>query len=237
MQLFYEPELIGLQPGDQFVLNATESHHLQHVLRLRVGSSLAITNGQGWNYEALLLENGKSGCKITIQQGSFAAKPTYQVHLAVSPTRNADRFEWLVEKAIEIGLDSLTPLLCERTTKHQLKSDRLQRLAISAMKQSLKSWLPVIHPPTKLEHYIQGVGMDQRFVAFVDFTNPDQLFNLVEANRSYCLLIGPEGDFTDAELEFIRKHQFKKVSLGPSRLRTETAALAGVMALNLRNQL
>ena len=157
------------------------------------------------------------------------------IHIAISPTKNADRIEWFVEKAVELGIDEITLLECDHTERQHLKIDRLEKMAISAMKQSLKAKLPVIHPLTSFRNIVHTAGSVEKYIAHVDNENPNQLKNLIAAGSSYLVLIGPEGDFSDEELTLAENQGFKKISLGPSRLRTETAGLAACHILNLAN--
>jgi len=166
----------------------------------------------------------------------FQEQPkNFVVHIAISPTKNADRIEWFVEKAVELGIDEITLLECDRTERQHLKVDRLEKMAISAMKQSLKARLPLIHPLTGFRDIVQTPRYAEKYIAHVDNENQNQLKNLIAAGTSYLVLIGPEGDFSDEELTLAENQGFKKISLGPSRLRTETAGLAACHILNLAN--
>lgn len=225
MTLFYQPRL---KEGIN-ILEEDEAHHAK-VLRLSVGDKFLVTDGKGLLCEAAFTKG--FDFKILSEKNS---PRNYSTHLFVAPTKNADRIEWLVEKATEIGVSSITMLQCERNERKNVNHDRLVKMAISAMKQSQQSWLPEIRPLTAFERIVQDKSSDQNFVAYVDHTNPDQLKNLAKAGKSYSLLIGPEGDFTDEEIGLALKSGWQKVSLGPTRLRTETAALVGVLTLTLVN--
>lgn len=155
----------------------------------------------------------------------------YHAHLFVAPTKNADRMEWLVEKATEIGVTSITMVKCERSERKNVNHERLVKMAVTAMKQSQQPWLPEIRPMIPLKDV---VGYDQNFIAYIAHSSA-LLKNVAGPGKSYGLLIGPEGDFTDDELKFATTRGWLKVSLGPTRLRTETAALAGLVTLQILN--
>ncbi|MEI9922049.1 MAG: RsmE family RNA methyltransferase [Bacteroidota bacterium] len=223
MNVFYQPRLkegINILDGD-------EAHHAK-VLRLSFGDNILVTDGKGLIVEAVI---ASGGFKV-LNQKTFTRN--YSTNLFVAPTKNSDRIEWLVEKATEIGVASITMVECKRSERKNINHDRLVKMAVSAMKQSQQPWLPEIKPLTSFPDIIKE-NFDQKFIAFVDHTNPDQLKNLVKTKQSYGLLIGPEGDFTDEEIQFAIKNNWQKVSLGPTRLRTETAALTGALTLMLVN--
>ncbi|MEJ0034247.1 MAG: RsmE family RNA methyltransferase [Bacteroidota bacterium] len=223
MNLFYQPRLkenINSLEGD-------EAHHAK-VLRLSVGDEILVTDGKGLLCEAAI---ASGGFKVLNQK---TLTRNHSINLFVAPTKNSDRIEWLVEKATEIGIDSITLVECQRSERRKVNHDRLIKTAISAMKQSQQAWLPVINNIRSLPDIISS-SFDQKFIAYVDHTNPDQLKDLVKKKHSYALLIGPEGDFTDDEVQLAIKNHWQKVSLGPTRLRTETAALMGCLTLVLAN--
>jgi 16S rRNA (uracil1498-N3)-methyltransferase len=222
LNLFYQP---GLKEGINS-LDGDEEHHLR-VLRLSHGDEILVTDGKGLIAKAKLTDKSS----FTILEQSIHSR-AHSIHLFVAPTKNADRIEWLVEKATEIGVASVTLMQCERNERKQINHDRLVRNAISAMKQSQQPWLPQIHPLTSFGEIIKS-KFDQNFIAYVDHTNPNHLKDLAKPRKSYGILIGPEGDFTENEMQLASGWQ--KVNLGPTRLRTETAALVGVVTLQLIN--
>ncbi len=176
----------------------------------------------------------KNTCQFEITETAESKPKGYSIHLAVAPTKNADRMEWLVEKATEIGVDSITMIQCTRSERKHISNDRLVKMAVSAMKQSQQSWLPLIRTLVPFHEAVKNT-FDQNFICYVDHTNPDHLKDLATKGKSYGLLIGPEGDFTDEEIAQAMSLQWKKVSLGGTRLRTETAALVGCVTLTLAN--
>ena len=231
MNLFYQPQL----PQGILHLDSDESRHVVKVLRKKQGDPIRLTDGKGIFYEVTITDPDSHRCAFAIQKKISAPPRNFLIHIAISPTKNADRIEWFVEKAVEFGIDEITLIECDHTERQHLKVERLEKMAISAMKQSLKAKLPVIHPLTNFRNVILAADAKQKFIAHVDSENPNQLKNLVTPGSSYLVLIGPEGDFSEEELTLAEARAFKKVSLGPSRLRTETAGLAACHILNLAN--
>jgi len=228
LNLFYQPRL-----GEGITsLEGDEAHHAIRVLRLKVGDQIRVTDGKGALVEAALEDN--SG-KFTVKRKHTPPSRSYSIHLFVAPTKNADRMEWLVEKATEIGVSSITMVKCEHSERKHINHDRLLKVAISAMKQSQQSWLPEIADLQALDT-ILSKSFDQKFIAYVDQNNPDHLKNLATPGHSYAMLIGPEGDFTSNEINSALAAGWLKVSLGQNRLRTETAVLVSVLTLELLNE-
>ncbi|HNP19012.1 MAG TPA: 16S rRNA (uracil(1498)-N(3))-methyltransferase [Fulvivirga sp.] len=231
MQLFYEPNITG----DQFLLNEDEARHCIKVLRKKADDLINIIDGQGNFYVCEIKEAHSKKCLLAIKEKSPEEKRAYNIHLAIAPTKNIDRIEWLVEKAVEIGIDELSFVICQNSERQQLKLDRVEKKAISAMKQSLKASLPKINPITKFSDFLKADLTGQKFIGYVDSTNPLHLKEAASKNDRYHVLIGPEGDFSNTELLEAEKAGFKKISLGKSRLRTETAGLVACHILNLIN--
>lgn len=230
MNLFYQPSI----PDGVDYLDEEESRHCVKVLRKKQGGVIDITDGHGFFYEAVITEADARQCFFEIRKKTPAPVKDYFIHLAISPTKNSDRTEWFVEKATEIGVDKITFIECRNTERSFIKTDRLHKVAVSAMKQSIKATLPVIE-----DHLLQFTEVvahcqeAEKAIAFVDFENPLHLKDAVAAQTSYCILIGPEGDFSAEELKAAVDVGFKKVSLGSSRLRTETAGVVACHVLNL----
>jgi len=231
LNLFYQPHL---HEGIHY-LDPEESRHCIKVLRKRPGDTLQLTDGQGFFYTATLVQADPQRCVFEIIEKHAAPARSFSIHVAISPTKNADRVEWFVEKSVEIGIDAITLVDCEHTERTHIKHERLEKLAVSAMKQSVKASLPRLTGLTPLPAFIAQAKATEKFIAYVDPTNPQHLFRTAIPNQDYLVLIGPEGDFSKAELELCLQHGFCKVSLGPSRLRTETAGLAACHALHLLN--
>jgi len=229
--IFYQPEIAdGVHR-----LDAEESRHCIKVLRRSVGDHIRLTDGKGKFYTARIQEASPTQCVFEIEEVIPIARNPYAIHIAIAPTKNAERIEWFVEKAVELGIDSITLVNCKNSERTYQKIERLHKVAVSAMKQSLKAFLPAINPLSELQAVIENTTAQGRYIAYVDASNPDHLKSVAKPGQDYLVLIGPEGDFDDVELNLALYHGFTKVSLGPSRLRTETAGLAACHILNLLN--
>lgn len=232
MNLFYQPGI----PDGVSCLDGDESRHCVKVLRKKAGDSINVTDGAGYFYEAVITKADPAGCFFEIRTRSRAPEKNYAIHLAISPTKNADRIEWFVEKATELGVDRITLIDCKNTERSFIKTDRLKKVAVSAMKQSVKAVLPHIEDHLfQFTEVVETCQEHEKCIAFVDPGNPLHLKDAVPQRSTYCILIGPEGDFSAEELKTATDYGFKKVSLGPSRLRTETAGVVACHVLNLIN--
>lgn len=234
MHLFYAPDAAqGL-----LTLSEEESMHCARVLRMQSGDKILISNGKGFLFDAIIeITHPK---KTTVICGSgrpgFDHWP-YGVHIALAPTKNIERTEWFIEKATEIGIDKISLFFSEHSERRVVKTDRLIRTAVAAMKQSVKSRLPEISVVSSLEELIKKHSEGQRFMAWIDDSVKLELAYAVEPGTEVLVLIGPEGDFSAAEVELSRSYGFVPVSLGTSRLRTETAALTACHTVHLVNHL
>lgn len=227
--LFYQPDLALSH------LTQEESHHATRVLRLRAGDPIELTDGKGSCCTCELTSNEERAAGFKISRINKIPRRPFFIHLAIAPTKNIDRMEWLVEKCTEIGVDKITFVLCKTSERPSVPVERLQKLAISAMKQSRQAWLPELVDMVDFKNFMEGVSEDQRFIAHVDNSNPDHLVEAVKPKGSSVILVGPEGDFTSGELTLALEQGFQKVSLGPNRLRTETAGVFAVAVMNLSN--
>lgn len=223
--LFYQPDLALSH------LTPEESHHAIHVLRLRVGDAIEVTDGLGTLASAELTSDEKRKAGFRIIQSHKIPRRPFSIHLAIAPTKNIDRMEWLVEKCTEIGIDKITFVRCKTSERPTIPLERLQKLVLSAMKQSRQAWLPELVDMTPFKDFVGRVAEPQRLIAYVDATNPHHLSTFLKPKGDRVLLIGPEGDFTREELDQALGSGFNKVSLGPNRLRTETAGLYGVVVM------
>jgi len=231
VNLFFQPHLAeGI-----LHLDADESRHAVKVLRKKKNDLIKITDGKGFFYDAIITTPDAHHCTFEVQNKVQEVARTFRIHVAISPTKNADRIEWFVEKAVEFGVDEITLVECDHTERQHLKVERLEKMAISAMKQSLRASLPIIHPLTNFRNVILSSSASEKFIAHVDHENQNHLLKAAKPAMSYIILIGPEGDFSEEELHLADAHGFIKVSLGPTRLRTETAGLAACHILNLAN--
>lgn len=233
MHIFYTPDL----SGNSYTLDETESKHCVRVLRLEKGDEITLVDGRGGYYLAKIDDPNPKRCAVKIIQTELNfGKTNFQVHIAIAPTKNIERIEWFLEKATEIGLHRVTPLMCRFSERKEIKNERLEKVMVSAMKQSLKAYLPQLDPLTKFSDFIQQPFDGQKFIAHCDDQHRELLQNLVMPGQSYHVLIGPEGDFSAEEIELAVKAGFRPVSLGDSRLRTETAGLVACHTFNLLNQ-
>jgi 16S rRNA (uracil1498-N3)-methyltransferase len=232
MNLFYSPHI----KGDTHQLEESESKHAIRVLRLMKGDQVILVDGLGGWHEAYIEEDHPKRCvlRITRRIANYQALD-YSLHLAVSPTKNMERMEWFLEKATEIGISEVTPLLCHRTERKQVKMDRLERILVSAMKQSLKAFKPVLHPPVSFEEFVLGAHKGSLGIAYCKGEDRQGLENL-EGAGPFTFLVGPEGDFTKEEVELALSKGFKSFHLGESRLRTETAAVYITAAISILHQ-
>ena len=232
MHLFHCPDL---QP-DLIELPEGEAHHAASVLRLQEGGRIGLLNGMGTHANAALVEVSKRRVVARVlDRAQDAPERTARIHLAVAPTKQNDRFEWFVEKAVEIGVDRITPLMTERTERSRMRADRLLRVAVSAMKQSQRTWLPRIDEPMDLSAMLREELPVQRFFGWCEGEH-HTLVACYRTTSDALVLIGPEGDFTPAEAAVLREHSFQALSLGAARLRTETAALAACTWMSFAQQ-
>lgn len=232
MQLFFQP----LLTENHCVLDAEESRHCIKVLRKKGGDIITIVDGKGKFYEARITEADAKACAFAVVNTWEETPKNFRIHMGIAPTKNADRLEWYIEKAVEIGIDEISLLICDNSERKKLKTDRLERKVISAMKQSVKATLPLIHEPVAYARFLEQThAAPHKFLAYVSDTPIPHLLHAATPGQAYTILIGPEGDFSPSEIEQARQANFQTVSLGPSRLRTETAGIAACHTLNLVN--
>ena len=230
--LFYQP----LTASGIHYLDEVESRHCIKVLRKRQGDPITVTDGKGEFFDCVITDASDRRCAFDIAGHLTVPRESFAVNIAISPTKSADRIEWFVEKAVEIGVNNITLIDCKNSERSFINMDRLTKVAISAMKQSLKARLPEISPIVSFNDFVTTAVQDEKYIAFVDQTNPDHLSEVAKPGRSYVVLIGPEGDFSHDELTLALSFGFQKVSLGNSRLRTETAGVVACHTLNLVNR-
>jgi 16S rRNA (uracil1498-N3)-methyltransferase len=233
MNYFYHPRLDT--SVTQFSFPEEESRHIVKVLRKKEGDLLNITNGKGYVFEAKIATADPKRCTARVLESRKSIPPRSELHLAVAPTKKLDRFQWFLEKATEIGVTEVTPILCQRSERKKLATDRLQRVMQEAMKQSLRTYLPRLNDPVPYEDFLQEGHPDLRFIAHCEEDEKMDLKRRVAADKDVLILIGPEGDFTRPEIDAAYMRGFLPVSLGESRLRTETAALVACVTVNLIN--
>jgi 16S rRNA (uracil1498-N3)-methyltransferase len=234
MQIFYAPDITG----ETFALDENESKHLIRVLRMTKGTIVRLIDGKGSLYEGVISSPDARRCIIDIRSRiEDFEKRDYRLHIAISPLKNPDRFEWFIEKSVEIGIDEITPILCKNTEKTGIKVSRIENLIISAMKQSLKATKTVFNNPVSFNDFIKSVNDDIKLIAHCNSTI--HRISVAEAytkGKNATILIGPEGDFTGDEIAKGVDNGFNSVHLGSSRLRTETAGIAACHSVYFINQ-
>jgi 16S rRNA (uracil1498-N3)-methyltransferase len=234
MHIFYTPEL----DSDVFTLNEEESKHCSKVLRLGVGDRVHLIDGKGGLYEAEIsvLQKKNVLLKIVHKQLGFG-KRNHHLHIAIAPTKNIDRLEWFLEKATEIGIDEITPIICDRSERKIIKEERLDKVITSAVKQSLTAYHPKLNEAISFTDFLKQAFDGTKLIAHCMEDGSKQFISeLIQTHQSYLILIGPEGDFSPAELANALQNGFKPVTLGNTRLRTETAALAACFEVNYLNR-
>lgn len=233
MHIFYTPEL----SETTYTLDETESKHCVRVLRLEKGDEITLVDGRGGFFTAEITDPNPKRCAVTVIKSelNFGLR-NFQVQVAIAPTKNIERIEWFLEKATEIGINRITPLLCRHSERKEIKRDRLEKVMVSAMKQSLKAYLPKLDELTKFSDLIRQPFNGQKFIAHCEEQHRDLLKNVMVSGRNYLILIGPEGDFSPEEIQMAMTAGFVPVSLGDSRLRTETAGVVACHTFNLLNE-
>jgi 16S rRNA (uracil1498-N3)-methyltransferase len=232
MQIFYTTDT----DHTYLTLHDDEARHCSQVLRKKVGDSIDVFDGQGHHYTAILEDIKKTTCVLKIVETVLHKNTKSLLHIACCPTKNIERFEWFLEKATEIGIDSVTPLLTQNSERRQIRNDRLDKILLSAMKQSLHYHLPKLYELTTFEAFVleNKTFSGKKLIAHCHDDIPKiSLLSVAQSPENTLILIGPEGDFTKKEVEFALKHGFLCVSLGTARLRTETAAIVACTTLNL----
>lgn len=233
MHLFYTPDL----QNDTYQLSEEESKHCVRVLRLTEGETLHLVDGKGLFCEAVIISANPKACILQVKDKKVDyGKRDYQLIIGVSPTKNIDRYEWFLEKATEIGIDGIIPLISRHSERKEIKPGRLEKVMISAIKQSVKAYLPVLNTIQTFKETIKRPFTGQRFIAHCNEGEKILFRDAVVKGKDVLILIGPEGDFSTEEVELAINEGYIPVSLGTSRLRTETAALVACLTVNLTNQ-
>jgi 16S rRNA (uracil1498-N3)-methyltransferase len=228
LPFFYSPEEFN---EDQAWLDEANSKHAIAVLRMQAGEHLHITDGRGLLLTASITAPHKKKCAIKILQKELSSAPQTRVCIAISPVKNASRFEWFLEKATEIGVTEIIPLLCQRTEKNHFKTERFEQIIVSAMLQSQQVFKPLLTTPKSFQETIQVTGFQKKWIAHCLPNDRLSLRTQAVSIPAQILLIGPEGDFTASEIEQAIEEQFVPVTLGQHRLRTETAGVVGASLL------
>ncbi len=234
MHLFYTPNI----QDNSYTLSEEESNHCNKVLRLKVGDTVNLIDGKGGLYTAQITETAKKAVKLAItdKQNDFGRR-NHHLHIAIAPTKNIDRLEWFLEKTTEIGIDEITPIICNRSERKIIKEDRLEKVITAAVKQSLTAYHPNLNAAISYQEFIQQNFSSTKLIAHcIENTDKQFINQLIAKNQSYLILIGPEGDFTPKEIAAALQNGYKPVTLGNTRLRTETAGLAACFEVNYINR-
>lgn len=233
MQLFYNP---AIKPETkQFFFDNTESKHIVKVLRKTEGDTLHITNGEGYLFTAEIVHANHKNCEVAILKAEEQHKRHYYLHMVVAPTKMNDRYEWFLEKATEIGVDEITPIICDHSERKVVKEERFEKIIQSAMKQSLSCYLPKLNKAITFSDYMAQEHTGLLFIAHCEDEEKYSLKRRAVIDHDVTILIGPEGDFSPEEIKTALDTGFLPVSLGESRLRTETAAIVAVHTVALNN--
>ncbi len=224
--------------NDLITLDADESRHCARVLRMRAGQEIGIVDGKGTFCKAELIEVDARGTVASVfhRAAEYGKRPFY-LHLAVAPTKNIDRFEWLLEKATECGIDEITPIICEKSERRIIKLQRLEKIIVAAMKQSGRAYCPKLNPATPVSDFLQMKKTGIAMLAHCADGKKQSLNSIYTPGGHVLVMIGPEGDFTPEETETALSKGYHAISLGSHRLRTETAAITACIQLNTINNL
>lgn len=224
------------ETGVTLTLNEENSKHIVAVLRMKEGEQMHLTDGKGSLLTVEIVNDHKKRCEVIVKDSNQMQQTAGKVAIAISLLKNSSRFEWFLEKATEIGISEIIPLLCERTERQHFRKDRMEGVLISAMLQSRQCWLPLLHEPVKYEKYINAVSDVndlQKFIAHCDESAMKRNLSAIKTVGHAAILIGPEGDFTSSEIQLALGHKFIPVSLGTTRLRTETAGIVAAILLKI----
>lgn len=233
MHLFYTPDIAS----NHYTLSEEESKHAIRVLRLAIADTVYLVDGKGGFFTAVLEDAHPKKCRLLVTDVQTEyGKRNFKLHLAVAPTKNIERMEWLLEKATELGIDEITPIICQRSERKEVKTERLNKIITSAMKQSIKSYHPVLHEPKTFSSFLAKYPEELKCIAHCADAPKQQLKEIYPPKTDIILLIGPEGDFTTEEINLASSKGCLPISLGPSRLRTETAALAACFEIHFINR-
>lgn len=234
MQLFFAP---SLQPADTvYTFDKEESRHISKVLRKKEGDEVFITDGKGYLYYGHITISTPKVCEVKIDRYEEKVARRYHLHMAVAPTKSNDRFEWFLEKATEIGIDEITPIICDHSERKVIKTDRMEKIIQSAMKQSQSCFMPVLHEPMTIREFLNRPHQDMKYIAHCYTSERFDFKRRIQPDVPILVLIGPEGDFSEEEVDLAQKNGFLPVILSDNRLRTETAALVACHTVALLNQ-
>ena len=222
----------NLPEAETFKLSEETSRHIVQVLRMRENENLLVTNGKGQVLTTRLIKANKKNAEVQIISESVFPQIAPPINIGISPIKNTNRFEWFLEKTTEMGVSSIHPIICERTEKSHFRFDRMKNIMVSAMLQSRQSWLPILHEPVNFKMIIEDQRYKNKYIAHCIEGEKNHLNKEVISNRDQIvILIGPEGDFTKEEVTDALENNYVPISLGETRLRTETAGIVAVVLL------
>ncbi len=234
MQLFYNENIE--KHTQNCTLDKEERNHMVKVLRKKIGDRIHFTNGRGIRAEGIIEQIDPKSVRLKIENTISVPKPSYSLHIAIAPTKNNDRFEWFLEKATEMGISEVTPVICNQSERKTVKEDRLERVVLSSVKQSLEDWKPIINHSISVEEFLEQNRSGELYIAHCE-TNMKRIefAKTVVPKSKITVLIGPEGDFSKSEIDKALQKGYKAVSLGNKRLRTETAGVYVAAATAIKN--
>lgn len=234
MQLFYNPTITENTEG--FVFDKEESKHIVKVMRKKQGDVLFVTNGSGFLFKTEIIIAMDTKCSVKIVSSEKSEPLKYHLHLAVAPTKMNDRYEWFLEKATEMGISEITPVICDHSERKFIKTDRFDKIIQSAMKQSLQYHLPKLNEPISFKDFMKVKNEGLNLIAHCEETEKKLLKDVLKPKENITILIGPEGDFSDKEIKMALENNYIPVSLGNTRLRTETAAVVACHSVVFVNE-
>ncbi len=234
MQLFYNPNIT--EATESFSFDKEESKHIIKVLRKKDGDILFVTNGLGFLFTTQIVVASDSKCTVKITAFEETATPNFKLHLAVAPTKMNDRYEWFLEKATEIGIQEITPIICDRSERKVINPERFEKIILAAIKQSKAFYLPKLNPAISFKEFVKQQHKGLQFIAHCEETSKKTLQSVLEKNKDITILIGPEGDFSNKEIALAIENNYIPVSLGNTRLRTETAAVVACHSVVFFNE-
>lgn len=233
MHLFYTPDICD----KVYTLAEEESKHCIKVLRLGIGDKISLVDGNGNFYTAVIIDNHPKRCvaQCVNVEREYGKRP-FKLHIAIAPTKNIDRIEWMLEKSTEIGVDEFTMLCTVHSERKVVKDERLEKVIISAMKQSIKAYMPKLNSMIDFKRVVDSASEKYKFIAHCNPGEKSRIEDLYVYGEDVLILIGPEGDFSEEEVAYALDHDFKAITLGESRLRTETAGIVACHTINFLNK-
>ena len=232
-QQFYAPNAV--ETDQFFEFDSAESKHIVKVLRHQAGDEIILNNGEGLIFKGHITETSLKKCRVQLLECKQSATKNYNIHIAIAPTKSMDRFEWFLEKAVELGIDRISPIFCDHSERRSLKMERLNRILLSGFKQSMQAYLPEIDQPISLDDFLTKHQCEQGYYGDCLAAIEEDFFHHITPKKSTLIFIGPEGDFSTRERNLFMQHHIKSVSLGQQRLRVETAALSALSRIHLAN--